>query len=217
MPKQKPQKSSPKYRLSTRKVLLYIVLPVGVLLVIAQVVINFVLLNRVVIEDDPSIVTELIISAAEDANKPVPLEAASGKAYFPEARLVLPATNDMQLKYRFDPASNDQQPVLFVTSGFAMRQAQAKLWSAQANGINDIISTGQKTDAMFKQVPNLQACTRGVHVYFNDKTNSDGAEIVLAGTKLLNDGRTLHIYTDNGCSGGNLMDIATYLKQSESY
>lgn len=168
-----------------------------------------------------AVVAHLIGSAADALNKPAPLDAPTGKVYIPDARLVMPPYTDAMgsIEYFYDnsgglPASS---PVVHLTSSVIMNMAKNKLWIAMANNNSVGAPSAHEHDelGMFQEVPSLQACARGVQLYFSPQSRKQPA-LALQDSHQLRDGRTVYVYSEPACKQDQSAVIAL-AKQSQSY
>lgn len=225
MLKKMKTKKSPKALVVSRPLITKKVLIVSILAVVAvgfalQILFNLLVYSRLIRSDANGqiVISSLIINAVEGLNKPAVIEPISNRQYLPDAKLVLPpatAPND-QLLYSYTAYTADNGPhtELSVTTKQAVHTAESRLWDTQADksywGSSNMIKT-------FDQVPNLQACVRGVHLYFDAKSGNDSG-YKLEASKPLEDGRTVYIFTETGtiCHVG-FGSLVEYLKQVQSY
>ncbi len=158
-------------------------------------------------------ITSLIINAVEGRSLPAPIDPPTGKVYLTEGKLVLPPPDRSMKILISSPAGSDGSTVLNITTTNILQEAEAKLWSAQS-----VSSGGRYANALsdvFASVPNLQACARGVQLFFQ-KPNIDSPAFQLRATKVLADGRTLYFYTETTCQTDQT-PLVNYLKQAQSY
>ena len=66
----------------------------------------------------------------------------------------------------------------------------------------------------FTSVPSLQACTRGVQLFYS-KQNL-GGDFIFQSSHKLSDGRTLYVYSENDCKQ-NQSAVVDLAKQAQSY
>ena len=84
---------------------------------------------------------------------------------------------------------------------------------------------GVGIDDLFKNVPEAQTCSRGVNVRFSALSKTDAAYYDNYQSKTLADGRTMYVYTENGCRAGNgegedsgsLKNVSNYVMKAESF
>lgn len=153
---------------------------------------------------------DLLISAIEGLKKPVPVDAETGKMYIADAKLLWPAESSLfgQVIYSYDSEWVDETGMQFSTTAI-QNVASSKLRSMQGND-------GDNIEAVFEQLPNLQACAgRGVQVYYQ-KQKLDSPEYEYHGSVSLKDGRELHFYTESTCKEDQTV-LLDYLKKAESY
>lgn len=186
---------------------------IGILavLVIIQLAFNTFVWRHAINRDDGRIAS-LILDATDNLGSPVPVEAQTGKFYIAAERLMLPSlpADEQRLTYVYNPAGGGSPAeIMFTTRGLT---AQSR------NDINNAASSNlparEKTEKIFGFVPELQACSRGVHVVFGEP--EDTSHLTDAGTKTLADGRSIRFYTEVGCSVDQEA-LLTYLKRIESY
>jgi hypothetical protein len=184
----------------------------AVALIASQIFFDIYLYRNALPPGDQSVITNLIISAVEGLHKPAAIDPVSGKLYLTDARLVLPLPTDsfMQIVYSSDDPSADQSEVQ-VTTRATLDQAESKLWSAYSASSR----RGSDLAAVFEQVPNLQACARGVQLFYQP-SGQVGETFRLQVTKQLANGKTLYMYTEPVCHQ-DLTNLVEYLKQVESY
>lgn len=152
---------------------------------------------------------DLLISAVEGLSKPVPVDAVTGRLYIANAKLTWPADSTVygQVIYSNDSNWADESGMQFSTTAI-LSAASSKLRSIQGKSADSM-------QAVFEQLPNLQACSRGVQVY-NKQQNFDSSDYVYQGATKLKDGRELHFYTESTCKQDQTALVA-YLKKAESY
>lgn len=144
-------------------------------------------------------IKELIISAVEGLSKDTPLDYKTGDVYFPEAKLYLPASNvTFPLLYQFSPAIDGLPQELRITSKYLVNAKTSALHSA-----NDM-------DELFRAVPIMQSCSRGVLVQDKPFEDSQPSETVK-----LADGRTLYLQHETKCP--ELSETMLVLKNLKSY
>jgi hypothetical protein len=102
---------------------------------------------------------------------------------------------------------------LQVTSKEIIATAESKLLNAQ--GINYLKNANVQEAAILKQVPNLQACTRGVQLFYAPQNN--GSNFQLQFSKKLNNGDTIYAYTEPTCQSPQLQGLVNQLKNIQSY
>lgn len=146
----------------------------------------------------------LLVQAVDGLSSPAPVEATTGKMYFPQERLVLPAPPgnvNSQVEYRYNPAWEDQPAELFIVNMFGLLSAKSQIMSAP------------DVDNIFTEVPELQACSRGYSLVYNEITNNQNT---FKFSKTLADGRQLYVYLDTACTQIS-EEFESYLKQIDSY
>ncbi len=137
----------------------------------------------------------LIIESVKNVGQEPVTDIATGKDYIPVARLALPSSTDVQVKY------NGDKDVVEFSERNNLTQAIAKVQSAESY------------EATFEHVPSLQACTRQVTLQF---TQDNADELKLIQSKTLTDGRTAYIYENEVCNGEPTR-LVDYIKQIDSY
>jgi hypothetical protein len=140
---------------------------------------------------------ELLLLAVDGLIVPAPIDAKTGDAHFPQAKLYLPGTPAFpQLTYTYDDSDN----VLRVSTRQQYTANASKLYSAHTQ------------NELFSQVPHLQACSRGV-ILRTTTTQDDSLKPI--GTKVLKNGKTLYVYNEKQCS--ELDELAKQLVNVQSY
>ncbi len=146
-------------------------------------------------------IRELLIMAAENLKKDVPVDAKTGDLYFPESKLFLPnPKSNLKLTYAWYPAADGSQEELSVSL-------------SQVPGITDLYSA-RNTDEIFRSVPKLQSCSRGVKLLHN-KTNNDDSSGQLKKAVVLQNGKELYMYTEKDCP--ELDEVVDLLSNIQSY
>ncbi len=167
--------------------------------------------------DGGAVIATLVGAAAYSLDKPAPVDAASGQVYIPEAHIVMPAYTGLgQIEYLYEngkyvPSGTE----INLTSTQIVNLAKDKLWVGLANDNNRAAWHGFSGSKMFSAVPSLQACARGVQIFYA-KQNSLGGDYVFQGSRPLKDGRTLYIYSETGCQQ-NQVPVISLAKNAQSY
>lgn len=179
----------------------------AVLLLLAQAVYGWVNPSNRSSSDNDRLVM-MMTSAIYDVSKPAVVEPHSKQVFLPDANIVLPAYPDHQMEVRYSYGGEaDGQQSMQITTSQAVQSGIAKVLGAQPS--ND-------TKALFAEVPNAQACARGLAVTFDGSIQSpDGAS--LAFSKKLQDGRHMNVYEQNSCEGYDFVPLISYLKDAKSY
>lgn len=178
--------------------LLYVIGTALVLVIALQAALLNNLYQRLSRLEDGEIKT-LVIDAVDNLHDRPTIDPASGKAYLPEVRLVLPPHTDVKLSYYGDKD--------MLSFGDRANMIQATNTVRNARGLTET----------FDSVPGLQACSRQVVLQFKEDDGSfKGEKVTLSATKVLADGRTAYFYTNGTCEG-NSSRLLQYLKQAESY
>lgn len=145
-----------------------------------------------------------IVEAVRAESQPVVLDAASGRVYVYQARIVLPPVPRTAgaMRYAYHQASDSDRTDLRLISEDAFNQAKMPVLSALT------------TEQAFSNVAHLQACGRGY--LLTTMRDSNTADMTLGFERQLRDGRTIYGYYENGCPE-NDDELTDYLKQVESY
>ena len=149
-------------------------------------------------------VATLILQALDGLSTPAPIDAQTGKTYFPQVRLVLPMAPDTvlsEIEYRYSPPEDSAPEELRIVNVHGLQSARSAMVGAQ------------NMEDTFEQVPKLQACTRGYRVSFASLTDTQDP---LVFTKQLSNGQNVYVYRDAGCKQSNEY-FENYLKQVDSY
>lgn len=127
-------------------------------------------------------IRELLLAGAKDTKTDAPVDPKTGDIYFPQAKLYLPNVSSyVHLTYAYDEAEGVG---LSVSSRIAFQQSVVQMYNAR-----------NATD-LFRAVPYLQACQRGVTVAYQ---KTDDAAKELKQTVHLNNGKTLYLYAEKTC------------------
>ena len=163
---------------------------------------------------NPAIVISMITDALNGLETPVPVEAATGKPYIAANRLVWPAVPNSVTQLYYADTGGTGDPELQITSRTTMSVGISKLWNAA--GTTSWHSTdAARQNAIFAQVPSLQACARGIQLFFHPQ-NGQATQWQAQGSKQLADGRTVYFYTESACRE-DLTFLLSYVKQVQSY
>lgn len=146
-------------------------------------------------------IRELVIKSAEQTKTDAVRDPKTGDIYFPEAKLYLPVQNVSKLTYNVIPGNEHTD--LTVSSSAVFNQMAAELYSTS------------NMEEMFKRVPHMQACSRGVEVMHTPLAASELEAKEQVATVQLNNGKAVHIYTERACP--ELKSTAEALKQLRSY
>ncbi len=206
--------SKTKTRTKTRQNLRFILAGIA-LLFAGQIVFDACLWHRSRPTSD-GVIENLVIRAVDGLLDPLPIDAQSGKGYVASVRLVLPGVPPQLtgLMYSYFPAVDSSPAELHFTTNSIMSAAKSKVLSAGVNPARDV---RQSTEAAFKQIPNLQACSRGVSIVIDKPLESTTDALKDLGSKKLSDGRTVYLYSETGCAYDVINSLAQYIKQVESY
>lgn len=157
---------------------------------------------------DSDRIVMMLTSAIYDVNKPAVIDPHSRKVYLPDASIVLPPYpgSGMEIRYSYTGEGNSPK-TMQVTTARAVQSGIAKVLGAQPS--NDV-------KAAFAQVPNAQACSRGLLVTLNGPAQTiDDGSLVLS--KKLHDGRQMNVYNQTGCQGYDFRPLVSYLEDAKSY
>ena len=146
-------------------------------------------------------IRELIISAAQGTKTDAPIDPKTGDVYFPQAKLFIPnvpSSAGLTYAYYEDEELGED---ISVSSRPVFHQKIVPLYAAM--DINQI----------FAAVPALQACQRGITLSYHELTGRE--ELLLEHTAHLNNGKSLFMYGDRGCSEHT--DTVEILKGIQAY
>jgi hypothetical protein len=147
-------------------------------------------------------IRELILLAVQGLKKNAPVEPHTGDIYFPESKLYLPNPNiTLPLTYLDDKGDVTNSQGELSVSTFPVRGTEA-LYSAS------------NVDELFKAVPKLQACSRGIKLVY-EKFPQDDMQNLLKHTVHLENGRDLYVYLEKDCPV--LSDTADLFQNIKSY
>lgn len=202
-------KTNKRQKLKDKSKFFWVVTALFSLFILALIVSDVYVYRTYIQPNDTSTVTNLIINATSKMHKPVPVEAKTGNLYFPDAKLFLPpAELNMQVKY--SNISDGKTPELQVTTNQIVDLASNKLLSAQRSSTDP----QKQIDNVFDEVPSLQACTRGVQIFFSPQKVE--SPVQFKGSKKLANSKKLYFYLDSTCKE-DLTQLLDYLKQAQSY
>lgn len=193
---------------------------IAALLVVAQIAFDvYVMRSAIPNADNNATIIQLLESAVEGSMHPVQVQADSGKQYISEVRLVFPATSEYgltPLRYVYESAVDGMPAVLRVSSVSTVERAEAAL--LMANQPKSLLN--YDTEALLKEVPSLQACSRGVYLFFGSgDARTYSQNLRYKSEAKLQDGRTLYMYVEqpNACKQSSFDSLVAYLKQVQSY
>ena len=205
------------------KVRQHLPITIGAILILAFIVFQGIYdwhvhqVNNQTLASQP-LIASLIDNSVNNLNALAPVDAQTGQVYFPDVHLQLPAPDQnyglRQIEYA-NVGSGDTFG-LQVTSKGIMSEAQNRLLTAQANAESAHKNSQDVLLAIFRQVPNLQACSRGVQFSYSSQSEN-GESAKLQFTKRLNSGKTLYAYTEMTCTSRQLPTLVDYLRQIQSY
>jgi hypothetical protein len=195
--KSKTQKAAGKLKFKAA----FIVFLVGIIVIVGIIYACYTRIGQK--ESSALVVSELLLKAAEGTKTPAPLDPKTGDIYFPHAGLYLPAQPDtsLQLTYSYTPGgwTEGAGPTLAVSSKAIFGQSAYK------------VLTASSSNEVFKHVPKLQACQRGVQLEYVKRTFSVEPINVIH----LNNGKDLFMYTEPLCS--ELSELYDVLKTIQAY
>jgi hypothetical protein len=199
--KQKPRRFSKKSLAVYTGVVVVLAAVVVLCLVVATYVTRY---NQASDAASSVAIRELVLRAAEGTKSPAAIEPTTGNIYFPQARLYLPSlqNNTTQLTYMYTPPAKDQQEELSISSKNAFSRNAARLYA------------GRNVKEVFEAIPKMQACQRGIALYYSKPTDHNDDQ-VLKQSISLNNGKTLYMYTQKSCD--DLDDIALLLGSIKAY
>lgn len=178
------------------------------LLLVAQITFDVLIYRR---NGDDLLISTLMIRAVEGLHKPAVIEPITGDVYLTDAKLKLPASSERYIIYRYYEGTDFQAEEVSISDNQILNELGSKLISTSQSPYG-----GRNTKNVFDQIPNLQACSRGVHIRY-EKANDQGSGFKLEFTKKLNNGRKIYIYTEKKCNTHLLPDIVEYTKLIQSY
>lgn len=147
-------------------------------------------------------IRELILLAVRGLKKAAPVEPRTGDVYFPESRLYLPnPATPLAITYLFDKGNVTNSQSKLSISTYPVRGTEA-------------LYMVKNTNDLFKAVPKLQACSRGIKLVYEKFPPSD-SQNQLKSTVRLNNGRNLYIYLEKSCP--ELSDTANLFKNVQAY
>jgi len=185
-----------------RKHYLPIIIPLFALLILGQLAANYYFYKQTHRVHDNTVIN-LISQAVDGLHKPAPVEPTTGDTYIPEARLLIPASQDgQQILYSY--TSYDGKREVSITGQRLMGVAKSKLWSSYSNATYDQADAFQ---AAFNVVPALQACSRGIQLFTQEQTDKNYRKEFTVTSK----DTTWHAYTEPGCS--KAMGVTTLVDQ----
>lgn len=186
-----------------------ILLATAAVLIVGQLVLNGYLFYRVNQTHD-TIILELISQSLDTLHKPAPVDPKTGNIYFPEAHLYVTAQpNDPQLLYSYYSDGGDMD--FSVTAGNVLSTGKSRMWAKFANETRH--GDGPAMKAAFDEVPHLQACARGLQLFYSPQQLDGHTEQFH--TPLAN-GKTLYGYTEAACRQ-DLSPIVNAFKTAKSY
>lgn len=146
-------------------------------------------------------IRELIVNSVEALKKNAPVDPVTGDIYFPESNLYIPnPKSNHTLTYAWSASSPESPEELSVSLSYI--PGTEALYAADG------------VESMFKSVPKLQACSRGVKIV---KTSLNETENSVEFFKSipLQDGINASIYTQKDCP--ELNEIAEILTKIRAY
>lgn len=150
---------------------------------------------------DKMILNDLIISAVDNLNKPVPTDPKTGEVFLRNMKLQLPppelALGPIVYRYEINEGSEAIERVNIV--------AQQDIDAAKGE-----LRTAADLKSSFDKVPRLQSCARGVLIAFSPTEGNH----TLAQEKQLKNGKKAYIYAEEKCRNDALIE---YSKKIEIY
>ena len=151
-----------------------------------------------------SVVRELVLEAVKAINVPVVIEPKSGDAYIPAAKLYMPVQEGVErLTFRYDAKNAYWPEVLHISSSVVIGRASAPLYSAQ------------NTNDLFAGIPKLQACQRGLRLYYESPKDIE-PDLNFIQTLTLNNGKKVSIYSEKNCPE-LIEDVLPLVKTIKAY
>lgn len=186
---------------------------IGVVALLGQLVFNWLVYSSLQRTQADTQVADIIVRAIDDMLQPAAVDAASGKVYLSEQKLVLPVSEVGPILYHSGIGGDE----VSLTSKPIMIDAKSRMYNKSQQYHSVFSSNLQKVfEEIFDQVPNLQACSRVVHIAVGEhEPTEDGYEV--ADTKRLTDGRTVTIYKETGCTSPDLDKFVKYVRELDSY
>ncbi len=148
-------------------------------------------------------IREIVIDAARGLKADAMVDPKTADIYFPQAKLFLPAAKEFSIEsytYAHEP-NGEYGKELSVSTKHLFSKSAIKLYSAE-----DVTK-------MFEQIPQLQACQRGVRILEKDPGLDDKTPLLQKIT--VDDGRTLYMFGEEKCS--ELADVAERLTALKSF
>ncbi|HSX42744.1 MAG TPA: hypothetical protein VLF59_01525 [Candidatus Saccharimonadales bacterium] len=205
-----PSKKAPRIVRSWKPKTLRIIVIIGIAALILQVIFDFAMYERVVSTPSGEPITSMIVEAVNAQHKPAVIDPVSKKVYLPDANLVLPPQSQTMpnLLYSYAPSSDNADSEAGITVTNAISVGVSKLRNAEGQGL-----LNRNSNKVFDAVPDLQVCSRGIHVVFGTKTTYDHLQF----SKSLADGRTMYAYTEAKSCAYDLQPLVEYLRGAQSY
>lgn len=147
--------------------------------------------------------SSLLVRSIEGIHRPAPVDPTTGDVYFPEAKLKIPRNVSMpELLYSYSSGDATLPEEISITSEATSRHATNRVVAAES------------VDEVLAAVPEAQSCRRGLLLTYDEQDSSAEKELLI--TKILENGRTLYIYSEPACSSikVELLDVFSSI---ESY
>lgn len=201
------------------------IIGVGLLItfIIAQIIFDGIVVWRYVhvvnpAQSDPLVAT-MLFRSINDLYSPVPTEAKTGDQYESHARLVIPAYNTRDILYAYTPKNGQISASVSFTTRQIISEGENQTIRAYYDSFTKNTYSkdqlGKAFGALFNELPSLQSCARGVQVFEATQTDNN---LNNRGTKMLQDGRKLHFYTEEKCTQQDkLNELLDVIKQVNSY
>lgn len=185
-----------KLQLKSRTSLLIVLIAVGLLLIVVAV-------KKIQQYDYATSVTplrELVLRSSANSKRDALVDPKTGDVYFPEAKLFVPySTNLGRLTYSYDPNMQNTAK-LTVSNQDVFARASIPLYNAK------------NSDELFKAVPKLQACQRGVKLTY-EKIDPALKEGELKRTVQLSNNKALYMYVEPSCPDlAEVLDVLQTIK-----
>ncbi len=177
----------------------------------------------------------LISSANEALTKLAPTDPKTGDVYLTGSKLYLPPyTNDGavlgdSIRYNYAPKSDyNNGPETTITSSQILNFSENKLTeTALIAEVSTSLpfqwnfsNSSKALLAVFSYVPNLQACSRLIHLNYSSSFDKSSG-LVAEGSKKLANGKTIYFYRESGCNKldqyPSISKLMDYVKQVQSY
>lgn len=145
-------------------------------------------------------IRELVLNSSKGTKTNAAVDPKTGDQYFPEAKLYVPAAHVQGERLTYDVSSSQGKIEISVSSQTVFEHAAAKLYQAK------------DSEQMFRGVPELQACQRGVSLSYTPLSgdHADGKKLHQA--VRLNNGKMLHMYAENCTELRSVVDVLKHIR-----